>query len=145
MPHQVRTFNVGDDTAATVESIGARIADLRTPSEYAHRHARGKEIGASLGFIIDSIERLVLPADPKAAFYLLVRVFEADGQAMENCGDHDWEVECAFKRAAELMAEAAKAVPAAEVAAKIRALMAADGYGMRGALAAVIAQADDAR
>jgi hypothetical protein len=86
---QVRTYIVGDDVKAAVGSIRARIRDLRTPSEYALRHARGKEIGASLGFILESIETLVLPVDPKAAFKLLVRVFEADAVAMENCVERD--------------------------------------------------------
>jgi hypothetical protein len=61
MGQQVRTFISGDDLAETVASIDARIGDLRPPSEDEHRHARGKEAGASLGFIMDSIERLVLP------------------------------------------------------------------------------------
>ena len=76
---------------------------MRTPTEYAQRHALGKEIGARLGFILESIETLVLPVDPKAAFKLLVKVFEADVVAMENCGDHDFEVGSAFERAAELI------------------------------------------
>jgi hypothetical protein len=135
---QVRTFIVGDDVGETVESIKERIGDLRTPSEYEHRHARGKEIGQSLSYILDAIESLVLPVDPKSAFPLLVRFFEADGRAMESCGDHDWEVQCVFKRAAELMAEASKSVPREELAAVLGLLVADDGYGMRGALATII-------
>jgi hypothetical protein len=135
---QVRTFIVGDDVAETVEAIRARIGDLRTPTEYAHRHARGKEIGASLGFILESIQTLVLPANPKAAFGLLVKVFEADTVAMENCGDHHWEVECGFKRAAELMVKAGKGMSLEEVAPAVERLMADDGYGVRSALAVVI-------
>jgi hypothetical protein len=136
---QVRTFIVGDDVKETVGSLRERIGDLRTPTEYAHRHARGKEIGASLGFILESIETLVLPVDPKAAFKLLVRVFEADGVAMENCGDHDFEVGSAFERAAELIGRAAESMPQAEVVVAVEALLDDDGYGMRGALAEVIA------
>jgi hypothetical protein len=136
---QVRTFIVGDDVAETVESLKERIGDLRTPSEEAHRHARGKEIGASLGYVLDSIETLVLPVNPKAAFTLLVAVFEADAVAMENCGDHDFEVTSAFERAADLMVEAAKAVPRTEVVAVVEGLVDDDGYGVRGVLAEVIA------
>jgi hypothetical protein len=105
---QVRTFIVGDDIGEAAESITHRIGDLRTPDEYAYRHAVGKEIGERLGFILESIERLVLPVAPKAAFELLVEVIQADGHAMENCGDHHWEV------------------------------IAADVYGVRGVLAAII-------
>jgi hypothetical protein len=71
----------------------------------------------------------------------LVAVFEADTVAMENCGEHDWEVECAFERAARVMAEAAKSVPAAEVAEKIRALAAVDSYGVRERLKAMVSTA----
>src|SRR5580692_11131173 len=79
---QVRTFIVGDDVKETVGSLRRRIGDLG--------HTGGKEIGASLGFILESIETLVLPVDPKAAFQLLVKLYEADAVAMDNCGNHDF-------------------------------------------------------
>ena len=112
---QVRTFIVGDEVSQTVESLRERIGGLRAPTEYEHRHALGEEIGESLRFILESIETLVLPVDRKAAFELLVRVFEADGLAMEHCGEHHYEVQCAFERAAELMAGVAKGMPKDEV------------------------------
>ena len=135
----VRTFVVGDDVAEAVASIGERIGDLQGATEYAHRHARGKDIGAGLGFILESIETLVLPVDPKAAFKLLVRVFEADAVAMENCGDHDFEVSSAFERATELIGQAAQSMPEAEVVGTLEALLDDDGYGVRGGLAELIA------
>ena len=136
---QVRTFIVGDDVAETVESLRARIGSLRIPEEYEHRHARGREMGASLEFIVESIESLVKPVDPKRAFELFVLVFESDGVAMENCGDHDFEVTRAFERAAGLIGEAARSLPAGEVTAALEPLLDDDGYGVRGALAEVIA------
>ena len=48
------------------------------------------------------------------------------------------EVECAYQRAAGIMAEAAKFLPGAEVGEKIRALMSVDSYGVRERLRAVI-------
>lgn len=135
---QVRTFILGDDVAETVEAVRERIKGLAVPDEYAHRHARGREMGASLEFIVESIESLVLPVNPKVAFELLVAVFEADSVAMENCGEHHWEVECAYERASGVMAEAAKFLPTEDAAGKIRALMAVDSYGVRGRLGAVI-------
>jgi hypothetical protein len=138
---QVRTFIVGDEVAEAAKSIKERIEGLEVPDEYAHRHARGREMGASLEFIVESIESLVLPVDANAAFELLVAVFEADGVAMENCGEHDWEVECAYRRAVEVMAEAAKSLPAVEVGEKIRALVAGDSYGLRERLRVVLASA----
>jgi hypothetical protein len=68
-----------------------------------------------------------------------VRVFEADGQAMENCGDHDFEVTLAFERAVELIARASQEMPQAEVVGALEALLEDDGYGVRGHLAEAIA------
>jgi hypothetical protein len=135
----VRTFIVGDVVAEAAEAVRVRIKGLAIPDEYAHRHARGKEIGVSLGFVLDAIETLVLPIDPREAFDLLVLFFKADGQAMENCRDHDFEVTCAFERAAELIERAATSVPSADVVAALVPLMGDDRYGLRSALADVIA------
>lgn len=136
---QVRTFIVGDVVTDAAQSIRRRIQGLAIPDEYAHRHARGKEIGVSLGFLLDAIDTLVLPIDPREAFDLLVLFFKADGQAMENCRDHDFEVTCAFERAAELIGRAATSVPCAYVVAALEPLTEDDGYGVRGVLADVIA------
>jgi hypothetical protein len=135
---QVRTFIVGDDLAETVESVRQRIRGLTIPSEYEHRHSLGREMGVSLDFIVDSVERLVLPIDAKAAFELLAAVFEADQVAVENCGEHDWELACAYKRAAGVMAAAAKNLPSSEVEERIKALIDGDGYGVRADLASVV-------
>lgn len=134
---QVRTFIVGDDVTETVESLRERIRGFSVPSEYEHRHSLGKEMGASLDFIVDSIERLVLPNHPNAAFDLLVAIFEADQVAMENCGEHDWEVACAYKRAVGVMAEAAKHLPRAEIEERVKGLIEADLYGVRAGLVSV--------
>src|ERR1700722_404980 len=131
---QVRTFIVGDDVAETVKSLRARIGSLRIPEEYEHRHARGREMGASLEFIVESIESLVMPADPKRAFELLVLFFESDGVAMENCGDHDFEATCAFEGAAGLIGKVARMLPAGGGTGGLGALLDDDGYGVRGAL-----------
>lgn len=134
---QVRTFIVGDDVAETVASVRRRISGLGIPSEYEHRHSLGKEMGSSLDFIVDSVERLVLPNNSKAAFELLVAMFEADQVAMENCGEHDWEVACAYKRATGVMAEAAKHLPPAEIEERVKGLIERDAYGVRADLVSV--------
>lgn len=135
---QVRTFIVGDGVAEAAQSVRQRIRSLDGVSEYEHRHSLGREIGATLNFIVDSVKRLVLPNDPKAAFELLVTLFEADAVAMENCHEHDWEVTCAYKRAAGVMAEAAKCLPRAEVEGRVRVLVDGDRYGLRADLTTVI-------
>src|ERR1700690_3029919 len=84
---QVRTFIVGDDVAAATESIKGRIESLRTASESDYRQRRGEEIDERLAFVLDSIETLVLPVNPKKAFELLILVFQSDSVARENWGD----------------------------------------------------------
>jgi len=137
---QVRTFIVGDVVAEAAEALRVRIKGLAMPDEYAHQHARGKEIGVRIDFLLDTIETLVLPIDPRQAFDLLVLLFKAGRQAMENCGDHDFEVTCAFERAAELIERAATLVPRADVVAALEPLLDDDGYGVRSVLADVIAK-----
>ena len=134
---QVRTFIVGDDPVEVAQSLRQRLRTLESPSEYHHRHELGEGIGQSLQFILDGIETLVLPTEPRRAFGLLVEFFEADGLAMEECGEHTQAVECTFERAAAMMAETAKALPAAEVATEMSRLMAVDAYGLRRVLGVV--------
>jgi hypothetical protein len=130
---------VGDDLTETVESLRERIGGLAVASEYDHRHSFGREMGVSLEFIIDSVESLVLPVDANAAFELLARVFEADEVAVEHCGEHDWEVGCAYQRAAGVMAAAARKLPAAMIEDRVKTLIGGDRYGMRAELAAAFA------
>ena len=137
---QVRTFIIGDDVAEAAKSVRQRIRGLDGVSEYEHRHSFGREIGTTLDFIVDSVERLVLPNDPKASFELLVTLFEADAVAMENCHEHDWDVTCAYKRAAEVIAEAAKYLPRTEVEGRVRALVDGDRYGVRAILTTVLSE-----
>jgi hypothetical protein len=95
------------------------------------RLRRGAEIGQRLGLILDAIETWVMPVDPRRAFELLVRFMKSDGLAMENCGEHDFEVSCAFKRAAALIGRVAASLPAAPMQAEVKALLADDVYGVR--------------
>ena len=139
---QVRTFIVGDDVTETVDAVRERIARLELPTDYEQRHGQGQQIGVSLELILDSIERLLMPVDSAAAFAMLVAVFEADAIAMENCGDHDWEVSCAYERAAQLMGTAAMSLPCTTVAEKLRDLIANDGYGERSPLESVLTAAE---
>jgi hypothetical protein len=132
---QVRTFIVGDDLAETVESLRERIGGLSITSEYEHRHSFGRATGVTLDFIVDSVERLVLPIDANAAFELLAAMFDADAAAIENCGEHEWEVTCAYERAAGVMAAAARNLPWVRVEQRVKALIVEDEYGMRTHLA----------
>jgi len=134
---QVRTFIVGDDLEDVAQTVRQRLTRLQRPSEYVERHARGREVGVSLDLIVESIAQLVVPADPGAAFDLLVEVFEADAVAMDNCGDYHWEVSRAYERAAGLMETVVRTLPNPLVMETLKRLLASDRYGVRAPLKAL--------
>ena len=135
---QVRTFLVGDDLAASVASLEERVSALRD-SPAAERGDRvGEDVGRRLDYILEAIETLVLPGDPRAAFELLVLLVQRDGDAMERCGDHHGAVANVVERAAELIAQAARTLPPQEVRPTLQQLVAEDDYGTRRGLVAVV-------
>ena len=135
---QVRTFLVGDDLAASVASLEERIAALRESPAADRRDRFGEDVGRRLDYILEAVETLVLPKDPRAAFELLVRLVQADGNAMEQCGDHHDSVASALARTVGLVAQAAQTLPADEVRATLQQLIAEDDYGTRRDLSAVV-------
>lgn len=130
---QVCTFIIGDDLNATDIDLERRLKSLRDPRPRT-RHEFGREVGQRLMFILDAIETLVLPMNPRRAFDLLVLVIESDGYAMQSCGDHHFEVSLAIDRAIELIARVAPAIPSDIVQAALRSLAESDGYGTRSQL-----------
>jgi hypothetical protein len=134
---QVRTFIVGDDLAATVGSLEERVAALRDSPAADRRDRVGEDVGRRLDYILEAIETLVLPRDPRAAFELLVLLMQRDGDSMERCGEHHDAVTSALERAAGLMAQAAQTLPPHEVRATLQQLMAEDDYGTRRGLVVV--------
>ena len=136
---QVCTFIVGDDLTEAGVQIEGRINSLRRP-ESRSRHEFGREVGQRLMFILDAIESLVLAKDSQYAFDLLVLVIQSDGHAMENCGDHHFEVSCAMDRAIQLIARVAPTLPRNVVQGTIHSLAESDGYGTRSKLSALLAE-----
>jgi len=128
---QVRTYIVGDDLEDVAQTLRKRLIRLERPTEYVERHARGDEVGLSIDLIVDSIAQLVLPVDPGAAFDLLVEVFDADTVAMDNCGDHHWQVTCAYERAARLLETMVTRLANPSVTETLKRLIATDRYGVR--------------
>ena len=135
---QVRTFLVGDDLAASVASLEERIDALSVPAARGERGRVGEDVGRRLDYILEAIETLVLPRDPRAAFDLLVLLMQRDGDAMERCGDHHDAVAGALERAAGLVAQAVQTLPPHEVRATLQQLVAEDDYGTRRALVALV-------
>ena len=136
---QVRTFIVGDDLSETTASLKRRIDALRGSRRSNSRHRAHEEVGQRLGYILHSIETLVLPLSPARAFELLVLLIERDGDAMEQCGDDSWSVQMQLETAASLVATAMKPLPRIEVKQTLERLVAEDGYGTRTPLAKVLA------
>jgi hypothetical protein len=135
---QVRTFIVGDDARAVAQSLCRRIAGIEVADRRASRDRGGATVGERLGYILEAIETLVLPADSRRAFELLVALIERDGDALECCGEHCDAVESAMERAADLTERAVRGLPQEEVLPALRQLVASDDYGTRRPLAAVV-------
>jgi hypothetical protein len=136
---QVQTFIVGDNLSETTASLKERIDALRGSRRSHSRHRAHEEVGERLGYILHSIETLVLPVSPATAFELLVLLIERDGDAMEQCGDDDWSVQMKLETAATLVATAMKSLPSREARQTLERLVAEDGYGTRRPLAKVLA------
>jgi hypothetical protein len=124
-----------ETTASLKERIDAQRGLRRSHS----RHRSHEEVGERLGYILGSIETLVLPVSPATAFELLVLLIERDGDAMEQCGDDDWSVQMKLETAATLVATAMKSLSSGEVRQTLERLVAEDGYGTRTPLADVLA------
>jgi hypothetical protein len=135
---QVQTFIVGDNLSETTASLKERIEALRG-SRRSHFRRANEEVGERLGYILDSIEALVLPVSPATAFELLVLLIERDGDAMEQCGDDHYSVQTELETAAKLVAAAMKSLPSREARETLERLVAEDGYGTRRPLADVLA------
>jgi hypothetical protein len=141
---QVRTFLVGDNLSETTASLKERINALRGSRRSRRPRAR-EEVGERLGYILHSIETLVLPVSSATAFELLVLLIERDGDAMEQCGDDHWSVQMKLQTAANLIATAMKSVPSREARQTLERLVAEDGYGTRAPLADVLANLSESR
>ncbi len=136
----VRTFLAGDDLPAITASLEERIDALRGSRRSHPRHRTHADVAERIGYILWSIEMLVLPVSPTTAFELLVLLIERDGDAMEQSGDDHWSVQMELENAAELVAKAIKSLPGRDAMQTLKRLVAEDGYGTRTPLIAVLAE-----
>lgn len=136
----VQCFLAGDDLPACTRLIEATLHGIRRGERpYDRRHALDDVYLRRLDHLLDVIELVVLPADPRAAFGLLVQVIEADDD-IENLLQEAWTTPT-FERAAGLFAAAARAVPAAEVGPVVARLLARDNFGHRAGLRRCVGEA----
>jgi hypothetical protein len=119
-------------------SIKERSDQLRHLRDRSHRQHSGEDVGQRLDALLDAIQTLVLPRNPRGALELLVLLIERDADAMESCGDYHDSIQSAVDRAAGLIAEAAQSQPRHEVQMTLTRLVAEDAFGTRRSLAAVI-------
>ena len=133
----VRAFILADVQGETIASLEERIGSLTQAPPDHSRHQSGAHVGQRLTYILDTLETAVLPKDPRAAFSLLVRLFENDGCAMESCGDHHGSLSSAFERAAGLMSRAVRVGSISDALTTVECLSADDAYGLRRSLDSV--------
>ncbi len=131
----VRSFIAGDNVAEAQKVLETELGEIREGERmYDYRHRRGDVHLRRLDHVLDAIELVVCPADPRAAFELLTQVITADGEVAEQSGDA-W-LQPTFDRACDLWLSAAKAVSQPEADEVLRTLTASDRYGLRGRLRA---------
>ncbi len=126
----VRTFIAADDPSRSVQRLRESLAVIRAGERaYDYRHKRSDVFLRRLDHVLDSIELIVLPRDPQAAFDLLVQAIESDDAVANHC--HESDIGCTFDRACRLLISVAETLRSAEVDATITRLAANDPYGAR--------------
>jgi len=127
---------VGDELPAITATLKERIDALRGSRRSHPRHWLHAEVGERIGYILWSIEVLVLPVSPTVE--LLMLLLERDGDLMEQCGDDHWSVQMKLETAAELVAKAMKSLPGHNSRQTLERLIAEDRYGTRATLTAML-------
>lgn len=126
----VQAFVAGDDTAEAKRLIEAEVGDIgQGEREYEWRHRWGEMLQRRVDHVLDAIELVILPADPRAAFELLTHVIENDDAVAEQSEEDG--LQPTFDRACALWLTAARAVPAGEVGPVLARLVGSDDYGLR--------------
>lgn len=126
----VRAFIAGDDTGEARKILEAELAFVcNGEREYDYRHRRRDLMRQRVDHLIEAIELVVLPTDARAAFELLTRLIESDGEVAQHTGDA-W-LQPTFERACEAWLRAANAIPKGEVTPVLGRLRSADELGLR--------------
>ena len=83
----VRAFVAADNLAEARQLLDAELNAIREAErEYDYPPPR-RCAPSGVDHMLDAVELVVLPADPRAAFELLTRVIESDGPVAENAGN----------------------------------------------------------
>ncbi len=129
----VRRFVTGEDLPRCLQGLEeSLVAICDGERSYDRRHALDDVWLRRLEHLLDVIELVVLPADPRAAVGLLVKVIESD-EKIENLLGDAWTTPT-FERACALLRQTSHGLPATEVEATFARLLEKDGFGHRARL-----------
>jgi hypothetical protein len=128
----VRAYIALDIPKASARIVRDSVERLRkSERDYDYRHRRGSEFVRRVGYVLDAIETIVLPAAPTDAFEILALLIESDGEISANCFEDDFGASKAFGRACMLLLAAAKHLPAEHTQGVLARLSARDDFGLR--------------
>jgi hypothetical protein len=111
----IHTFAVAHDPQHAASLIRAEIRTVREGErDYDYRHRQSSQIVERLERAVHSIENVLLPGDPRAAFEILTHLIERDEEIAAHCHEADFRASRAFEHACELLLKAMQSLPAAE-------------------------------
>jgi hypothetical protein len=126
----VRAFVAADDPPAAAQALKTEFARIIAGErEYDYRHRRGDVFIQRVDHVLDAIELVILPANTRAAFNLLVEVIESDESIANQSGDAD--LQPMFERACDMLLAAACSLDPSEIKPILHRLASADAYGFR--------------
>jgi hypothetical protein len=126
----VRAFIAADDPPAAVQVLKTEISQINAGErEYDHRHRRGDAFIQRVDHVLDAIELVILPANTRAGFNLLVEMIERDESIVNQSGDAD--LQPTFEKACDMLLAAARSLDPSEIKAVLNRLASADDYGFR--------------
>jgi|CZKI01.1.fsa_nt_gi hypothetical protein len=126
----VRAYIAADDPSVAMQALKTEIAHINAGErEYDYRHRRETIFIQRVAHILDAIELVVLPANPRAAYDLLVEVIESDELIANQSGDAD--LQPTLERACDLLPTAARSLDPSETNPILERLTLADRYGLR--------------
>lgn len=126
----VRAFVAADDPAAVAQMLKTEMAQINAGErEYDYRHRRGDAFIQRVDHVLDAIELIILPADTRAGFDLLIEMIENDESIVNQSGDAD--LQPTFEKACDMLLAAARSLDPSEIKPVLNRLASSDDYGFR--------------
>jgi hypothetical protein len=81
-----RAFIAVDMPEDAIRIVRDSVEGLRkSERDYDYLHRRGFDFMRRVGYVLDAVATLALPADPADAFEMLSLLIESDGEISSNC------------------------------------------------------------